>query len=109
MLAPGAPHITEELWSGDWRGHGAEWSSIHTERWPEIDTSVLRRQRARSRSRSTASCATAWSCRPTPHRAELERLALDSPKIAAILGGRAPDRIVRRGGGKLLNIVIRDA
>jgi hypothetical protein len=40
---------------------------------------------------------------------ELERLALASPKIAAILAGRTPDRIIAAGGGKLLNIVIRDA
>jgi hypothetical protein len=41
--------------------------------------------------------------------AELERLALSSPKVAALLAGRTPDRIIAAGGGKLLNIVIRDA
>jgi len=29
--------------------------------------------------------------------------------IAAILAGREPDRVIAAGGGKLLNIVIRDA
>jgi len=30
-------------------------------------------------------------------------------QVAAILAGRAPDRIIAAGGGKLLNVVIRDA
>ena len=41
--------------------------------------------------------------------AELERLALASPKIAGILAGRAPDKVIAAGGGKLINIVVRDA
>ena len=41
--------------------------------------------------------------------AELERLALASPKIAGILAGRAPDKVIVAGGGKLINIVVRDA
>ena len=32
-----------------------------------------------------------------------------SPKVQAILGGRAPERVVVAGGGKLVNIVVRDA
>ena len=39
----------------------------------------------------------------------LQRLALASPKIATILAGRAPDKVIAAGGGKLINIVIRDA
>ncbi len=34
---------------------------------------------------------------------------LESAKIAAILAGRRPDRIVFAGGGKLVNIVLREA
>ena len=34
---------------------------------------------------------------------------LADAKIAAILAGRAPDRVVIAGGGKLVNIVLRDA
>src|SRR5204862_168878 len=30
MLAPAAPHITEELWSRRLAAHGNSWSSIHT-------------------------------------------------------------------------------
>ena len=109
MLAPAAPHITEELWSRRLAADGAEWSSIHAERWPEIDTSVLAEAtrevpiqvNGKLRDRLVVPTDTA--------PAELERLALASPKIAAILAGRAPDKVIAAGGGKLINIVIRDA
>ena len=39
----------------------------------------------------------------------LEAAALASPKIAAILAGRTPDKVILAGGGKLVNIVLRDA
>jgi hypothetical protein len=39
----------------------------------------------------------------------LKAEVLADPKVAAILAGRTPDRIVIAGGGKLINIVIRDA
>jgi leucyl-tRNA synthetase len=109
MLAPAAPHITEELWSRRLAAAGAEWSSIHAERWPEVDASAIVEAtrevpiqvNGKLRDRLTVPAGT--------DGAELERLALASPKVAALLAGRTPDRIIAAGGGKLLNIVIRDA
>ena len=40
--------------------------------------------------------------------AALEALALASPKVVAALAGRTPDRVIAAGGGKLVNIVVRD-
>ena len=40
MLAPAAPHITEELWSRRLEAAGKRWSSIHLESWPDVDTSA---------------------------------------------------------------------
>ena len=37
MLAPAAPHITEELWSRLAEARGEAWSSIHTQPWPAVD------------------------------------------------------------------------
>jgi leucyl-tRNA synthetase len=109
MLAPAAPHIAEEIWSRRAAAAGREWSSIHTESWPEVDVS-----------------ATAEATREVPVQIngklrdrllvpadlsgpELEAAALASPKIAAILAGRAPDRIIVADGGRLINIVVRGA
>ena len=41
MLAPAAPHITEELWSRRLAAEGREWTSIHSERWPEYDEGIV--------------------------------------------------------------------
>ncbi len=107
MLAPAAPHVTEELWSRLAAASGRRWSSIHIERWPEVDTA-----------------ATAETMREVPIQvngklrdrvevpvgisaSELETLVLGRPKVAAALAGRAPERIVQAGGGKLVNIVVR--
>ena len=41
-------------------------------------------------------------------QATIEREALAAPRIAALLDGRTPDRVIY-AGGKLVNIVLRDA
>ena len=38
----------------------------------------------------------------------LERLALAAPRIQAILAGRRPERVIHAGGGRLVNVVVRD-
>ena len=40
--------------------------------------------------------------------AAIERAVLASAKIQAILAGRTPDRVVQAGGGRLVNLVVRD-
>jgi leucyl-tRNA synthetase len=42
----------------------------------------------------------------TPSEVEAEVLA--SPKVIAHLAGRTPERIIHAGGGRLVNIVIRE-
>ena len=39
---------------------------------------------------------------------ELEQIVLARDKIVAILAGRQPMRVIHAGGGKLVNIVVRD-
>ena len=41
MLAPIAPHISEELWSRRAAARGEEWTSVHAQRWPELDPSLV--------------------------------------------------------------------
>lgn len=42
LLAPFAPHMTEELWqSGDIRDDKSEFESIHLSKWPEYDEKYL--------------------------------------------------------------------
>src|SRR4029079_4735246 len=41
MLAPAAPHITEELWGRRLAAAGKPWASIHTATWPEVDPAAV--------------------------------------------------------------------
>jgi leucyl-tRNA synthetase len=107
MLAPAAPHITEEIWSRQAEAAGRTWSSIHTERWPAVDEAAIKvsvrevpvQVNGKLRARIVvASDAT---------EDQIKAAALADPKIQAVLDGRSPERIVVAGGGKLVNIVVR--
>jgi leucyl-tRNA synthetase len=108
MLAPAAPHITEELWARRAEGAGRPWSSIHAESWPIVDESAVAESvrevpvQVNGKLRDKVFVA----ADATPE--ELETEVLNSPKVAAILAGRRPDRIITAGGGKLVNVVVRD-
>ncbi|HSG85003.1 MAG TPA: class I tRNA ligase family protein, partial [Candidatus Limnocylindrales bacterium] len=107
MLAPAAPHITEELWARRLAAAGAEWSSIHGETWPTVDATAAAEEtrevpiQVNGKLRDKVVVAVGI----TPD--ELERLVLERPKVAAALGGRTPDRVIQAGGGKLVNVVVR--
>jgi leucyl-tRNA synthetase len=107
MLAPAAPHITEEIWARQAEAAGREWTSIHAEAWPTVDEVAVRvsvrevpvQVNGKLRARIvTAADAT---------EAQITAEALADPRIQAILAGHAPERIVVAGGGKLVNIVVR--
>ena len=105
MLAPAAPHIAEELWSRRLAAAGEPWTSIHTQRWPEVDAAVLAEEtreipiQVNGRVRDRIVVPVGIS------RDELERLVLARPKIQAHLAGRTPTRIVH-ADGRLVNVVV---
>ena len=108
MLAPAAPHITEEIWARQAEAAGREWTSIHTESWPTVDESAITvsvrevpvQVNGKLRDRIVVAAVAAED--------QIKAEALASARIQAILAGRAPERIVVAGGGKLVNIVLRD-
>jgi leucyl-tRNA synthetase len=108
MLAPAAPHITEEIWARRAEAAGRAWTSIHTETWPAVDESAIvvsvREVPVQVNGKLRDKVVVAADATP----AQLEAEVLASPRIAAILAGRTPDRIIAAGGGKLVNIVLRD-
>ncbi len=109
MLAPSAPHITEELWSRRAEAAGQPWTSIHGESWPTVDASAIvvsvREVPVQVNGKLRAKLIVAADATEDQLKAEV----LADPKITAILAGRTPDRIVIAGGGKLINIVFREA
>ena len=88
MLAPAAPHISDELWSRLGSGSGTPAASIHTESWPVVDelaTATETREvpiqvNGKLRDRITVPVGT--------EQDELERLVLARPRVDG--GARRP-------------------
>ena len=100
LTAPLAPHITEELWARLRRPY-----SIHQQRWPVADEALARDEeveivvqvngKVRERLLLPAEAA------------EAEALAAGAalPRVAELLGGRTPKRVIYVPG-RLLNLVV---
>jgi leucyl-tRNA synthetase len=107
MLAPAAPHITEELWSRLAEARGHAWTSIHLQRWPEVDAAAVVevtrevpiQVNGKLRDRVTVPAGIS--------EIELEQIVLSRDKVVMALDGHEPARIIHAGGGKLVNIVLR--
>src|SRR5215212_7134396 len=109
MLAPAAPHITEELWSRRLAAARQPWSSIHHETWPEVDAAAVVEATREVPVQVNGKLRDKLVVTADASAAEIETAALASERIRAILAGREPLRIVQAGGGKLVNIVVKDA
>ncbi len=108
MLAPAAPHITEELWSRRLAAGGKEWSSIHTETWPAVDESTIVEATREVPVQVNGKLRDRLVVPADIDPAALEAAALASERIRTVLAGRAPLKVIRAGGGRLVNIVVRD-
>jgi leucyl-tRNA synthetase len=107
MLAPAAPHITDELWSRRLAAAGEPWSSIHTQAWPEVDVSATAEATREVPVQINGKLRDRITVPTDTDQATLETLVLASPKVVAALAGRAPARVIH-AGGKLVNIVVLD-
>ena len=107
MLAPAAPHITEELWSRRLTAAGEKWSSIHEASWPEVDPSAVVEATREVPIQVNGKLRDKVTVPTDATTADIEAAVLARERIQTILDGRAPDRIVVAGGGKLVNLVIR--
>jgi leucyl-tRNA synthetase len=108
MLAPAAPHIAEELWSRRAASANAAWSSIHLEAWPTVDESAAAVSVREVPVQVNGKLRDKVIVAADADQATIEAEALASPKIVALLAGRTPDRVIL-AGGKLVNIVLREA
>ncbi|MEA2621447.1 MAG: leucyl-tRNA synthetase [Chloroflexota bacterium] len=106
MLAPIAPHFSEELWSRRLAAAGEEWRSIHTESWPHFDPALVAVDQielpvqVNGKLRDLVPVATGLS------QAEIEAMVLERPKVRQNLEGKQVVRIVHVPG-RLVNIVVR--
>ena len=108
MLAPAAPHITEELWSRRLAAAGEPWQSIHTQRWPAYDEVVVAAESREVPIQINGKVRDKVTVPAGISDPELEQLVLARDRVQELLAGRVPDRIILAGGGRLVNIVLRD-
>jgi leucyl-tRNA synthetase len=106
MLAPAAPHIAEELWARRAAAAGREWSSIHTERWPMVDESVVAEETREIPIQVNGKVRDRVVVPAGISEIELEQIVLARDKVRATLDGRIPERVIH-AGGRLVNIVVR--
>jgi leucyl-tRNA synthetase len=107
MLAPAAPHISEELWSRRLAAAGQPWSSIHTETWPTVDPAAVVETTREIPVQVNGKLRDRIVVAADASQADIEAAVLAREKVRSILDGRSPDRIVVAGGGKLVNLVVR--
>jgi leucyl-tRNA synthetase len=101
MLAPSAPHLTEELWQKTGREY-----SIHNQAWPEWDAELAREEEitlvvqvnGRLRDRIIVSASITED--------EAKETARESEKVQAHIEGKTVVKEIFVPG-KLLNIVVR--
>ena len=89
LLAPLAPHITEELWQ---RRGGA--TSIHLERWPEFDAAKAARRRVTIVVQVDGKVRDRIEAPAGLEQQALEALAIASERVRAALDGRKPASFV---------------
>ncbi len=100
MLAPVAPHITEELWHR--RGHT---ESVHLESWPEADPELARDETVTMVVQVNGKVRDRIDVDPDIDEATAEALALASERVQAFMNGGEPKKVIAKPP-KLVNVVV---
>ena len=108
MLAPAAPHISEELWSRRLEANGEPWVSIHSQAWPDVDQAAVVESTREIPVQVNGKLRDRAVVPADASVPEIETAVLARERIIAILDGRTPDRVIVAGGGRLVNLVVRD-
>lgn len=106
MLAPEAPHVSEELWSRRLADRGEEWRSIHAESWPAFDESLVAAEMVELPVQINGKLRDKVQVPPGLPQDELEVIVMAQPKVRTNLEGRTVVKVIHVGG-RLVNIVVR--
>lgn len=101
LLAPFAPHISEELW--EWLGQK---ESIHRQPWPEYDPGLLVEERVTVVVQINGKVRGRIMLPPTATPQEMQDEALREPRIRQLLAGKTMSKVVTVPG-RLINIVVK--
>jgi leucyl-tRNA synthetase len=110
MLAPSAPHISEELWqrrlaAGGVAGAGSVAHSVHLERWPTFDPLLAAEQTVEIPIQINGKLRDRVAVPVGLSQGQIEEIVLRREKVVAALAGRAPQRVVHVPG-RLVNLVV---
>ncbi|MEB3287924.1 MAG: leucine--tRNA ligase [Vampirovibrionales bacterium] len=103
LLAPIAPHLSEDLWAG--LGLYDEIGSIHLQAWPKVDVQALTADAVEVVVQINGKLRDKFQATPSTPKEELEAKAKASPKIQEYLAGKEIKKIIVVPG-KLVNIVV---
>jgi leucyl-tRNA synthetase len=106
MLAPVAPHISEELWSRRLGAAGLPWRSIHQEHWPAFDPALVAAEQVEVPVQVNGKLRDKVLVAPGLSEAEVEAIVMAQPRVIANLEGRQVVKVIHVGG-RLVNIVVR--
>jgi leucyl-tRNA synthetase len=101
LLAPMAPHITEELWH--LTGHTG---SIHATEWPTYDEALTKDETFTLVLQVNGKVRERVEVPTTITEKEVRELALTNPRIASFIGESTVQKVIYVPG-RLLNIVVR--
>jgi len=99
LLAPFAPHLTEELWH--FLGHK---DSIHNQRWPKYDKELVKEKKITLIIQINGKVREKMAAEAGISEEEAKKIALESKKIKKYLKGKEVKRIIFVPD-KLINIV----
>ncbi len=100
MMAPVAPHITEEIWAKLGKPY-----SVHTQPWPIVDETAAAEDMITLVIQVNGKLRDRIEVSVTTSEEELRSLALASPSVKKYLGNETPRKVIVVAG-KLINIVL---
>jgi leucyl-tRNA synthetase len=106
MLAPIAPHISEELWSRRLASAGQEWKSIHTEEWPDYAQELVTESRVELPIQINGKLRDVVSIPAGLSQIEIEQIVMSRDKIRAHVDDTEVVRVIQVPG-RLVNVVTR--
>ena len=101
MLAPFAPHITEELWARLFTG------SVHAEKWPAYDASALTQDEIEVVLQINGKVRDRVKIAADLDKEAMEQLVTELPRAKELTAGKTIVKVVCVPG-KLVNIVVKD-
>ncbi|QBD79124.1 leucine--tRNA ligase [Ktedonosporobacter rubrisoli] len=103
LLAPIAPHITEELWH--LTGHS---ESIHLSSWPEYDEALTKDESFTLVVQVNGKVRERFEVDADISEAEVRKLVLNNPKVMSFIGDATVQKVIYIPG-RLANVVVRKA